>query len=84
MMETNMETATAYRTSDMYFAAFLKVAGCNLVDSVREDSKVVFLFEDQGSTVMRDLKRDYFSGAAKVSAQEMVQAIKTMKSLTHM
>lgn len=73
-----------YRTSDMHFAAYLKVAGCALVDTVRESNKVIFLFEDQGPTVMRDLKRDYFSGAAKVSALDLVQAIKTMKQLTHM
>jgi hypothetical protein len=80
-----METGTGnYRTSDMHFAAYLKVAGCPLVDTVREEGKVVFLFEDQGPTVMRDLKRDYFSGAAKVSALDLVQAIKMMKSLTHM
>lgn len=78
-----METGH-YKTSDMYFSAYLKAAGCLFVDTVRDGGKVVFLFEDQGPAIMRDLKRDYFSGAAKVSALLLVQEIKTMKSLTHM
>lgn len=79
-----MDTQSDYRTSDMHFAAYLKVAGCTLRDTVREENKVVFLFEDQGSVIMRDLKRAYFSGEAKVSALDFVQAIRTMKQLTHM
>ncbi len=79
-----MENTGLFRTSDMHFAAYLKVAGCMLKDTTKEDNKVFFLFEDQGPRVMHGLKQDYFSGVAKVSALDLVQAIKTMKQLTHM
>ncbi len=73
-----------YRTSDLYYAAFLKTAGVPLYDTVRESGKVVFLFEPQDSQVMRDLKRGYFGSSAKVLALDFAQAVKLMKTLTHM
>jgi hypothetical protein len=82
-METENESGH-FRTSDMYYAAYLKVAKVPLVDTVREGGKVVFLFDPPDTTMMRALKNDYFSGHAKVSALEYKQAIQTMKQLTHM
>lgn len=76
--------ADNYRTSDLYYAAYLKVAGVEFVDTVREDSRVFFLFDEQAPGSLRDLKRQFFSGQAKVSALDYAQAIKTMKTLTHM
>lgn len=77
-----------YRTSDIYFAAYLKVAAVPFHDtvSVTEDgkTKLVFEFHPHDMGVMRDLKREYFSGKAKVSAIDFTQAIKMMKQLTHM
>jgi len=73
-----------YRTNDMYFAGYLKVARVPFSDTVRENGKVVFLFEAADQTVMRDLKRQYFSGTATVSALDYAQAVKWAKSLTHM
>jgi len=82
-MDTHTE-GDAYRTSDLYFSAYLRVAGVPFIEEVREGGRVVFLFEPQDQKVMRDLKRQYFSGKAKVAALDFVQAIKVMKSLTHM
>jgi len=73
-----------HRTADMYYAAYLKVCAVPFLGDEKEDGRVWFLFEDQGSKVMRDLKRQFFSGTAKVSALDLVQAIKTMKQLTHL
>ena len=74
-----------YRTSDLYYAAYLKVAGVDFIDTEREGSRVFFLFKDDGEgTVMRDLRREYFSGHSKVSALALVQEIKNMKSLTYL
>ena len=51
---------TPYRTKDLYYSAYLRVAGVPFVGAERQDDgKVVFLFEDQGATAMRDLKRGY-------------------------
>ena len=71
-----------YRTSDLYFAAYLKVAGVPLVDTEWEGRRLFFIFEDQGQDVMRNLKKEYFSDYAKVNAMSYVQAIKLMKNLT--
>ena len=72
-----------YRTSDLYFAAYLRVAQVPLGDTERENGRVVFLFESQGSQVMRELKRQYFADIAKVNVMSFVQAIRTMKALTY-
>ena len=77
------EPQSHYRTSDLYFAAYLKVAQVPLVDAVREGGRVYFLFEDQGRAIMRELKRQYFADVAKVPAMSFVQAIRTMKSMTY-
>ncbi len=75
---------TPYRTKDLYFSAYLRVAGVPFLEAVRQDDgKVVFLFEDLGAPAMRDLKRDYFSDRAKVPAMSFVQMIRAMKSLTY-
>jgi hypothetical protein len=71
-----------YKTTDLYYAAYLKVAGVPFRGTEREGGRVTFLFEDQGSLVMRDLRTAYFTDAAKVAPLMFVQAIKTMKSLT--
>lgn len=84
-----MQDGGQYRTRDMHYAAYLRVASVPFLDTkveVGKDGKrhVYFLFEPQDTTVMRDLKKQYFSGRAKVSALEYAQALKTMKILTHM
>ncbi len=72
-----------YKTSDLYFAAYLKVAGVPFVDTEWEGRRMFFVFEDQGQDLMRNLKKEYFSDKAKVNAMSFVQSIKLMKNLTH-
>jgi len=75
---------TPYRTKDLYFSAYLRVAGVPFLSAERqEDGKVVFLFEDIGTAPLRDLKSGYFSDSAKVPAMSFVQMIRVMKSLTY-
>jgi hypothetical protein len=88
MQAAHQTGADPYRTSDLYFAAYLDVAGVPFLGDSFEAGKdgkkrTFLLFEDQGSRVMRDLKNDYFTGRAKVSAQSLVQAIKKMKQLVY-
>jgi len=71
-----------YKTTDLYYAAYLKVAGVPFLCIEREGGRVTFLFGDQGPLVMRDLRNAYFTDAAKVAPLLFVQAIKAMKSLT--
>lgn len=71
-----------YKTSDLYYAAFLKVAGVKLLEPLREGKRVTFVFES--SEAIRDLKRDYFTRSAKVSALDFADEIRSMKSLIHL
>lgn len=75
-------TEPLYKTTDLYYAAYLKVAGVPFRGAEREGGRVTFLFEDQSSLVMRDLRTAYFTDTAKVAPLMFVQAIKTMKALT--
>ncbi len=74
-----------YRTADMYYAAYLRVAGCNLKDTVKEQhgaqKRVYFLFENNPN--MRDLKVQYFNRTAKVPALQYADEVRSMKALTH-
>jgi len=70
-----------FRTADIYFAAYLKVAGVEFVGTEREGQRVLFVFSaPEGS--MRDLKNQYFNRTAKVVALSYADEVKTMKSLT--
>lgn len=75
-----METKR-WRTADLYFAAYLKVAGVPFVEAVRENGRVHFTFDPSDN--MRDLKNQYYNRTAKVSALSYADEIKVMKSLTH-
>ena len=55
-----------YKTADLYYAAYLRVAGCQLMDCVKEQGRCYFMFEPNPN--MRDLKRDYFNRKGKVPA----------------
>lgn len=84
-MGTQNSSTGQYRTADLYYAAYLKVAGVPYRDSVRENGRVYFLFnEDESSQAMRDLRQQFFNGRGKVSALEYKQAIQTFKTITHM
>jgi len=71
-----------YRTSDLYFAAYLKVAGIKFLEAIREGDRIIFIFEE--GEAMRDLKNVYFNRSAKVVAMNFADEIKAMKALTHM
>lgn len=86
-MSSGVKTSTAtmdvaYRTSDLYYAAFLRVAGVKFLEAVRVEGRVYFLFEN--SDGMRDLKREYFNRSAKVSALDYADEVRNMKALVHL
>jgi len=72
-----------YRTSDLYYAAYLKVAGVTFIGTEREGGRVFFVFESPEAG-LRDLKTQYFNRVAKVPAMTYADEIKAMKNLTHM
>ena len=81
-----MANNSTYRTSDLYYAAYLKVAGVPLKGTeadVEGSRRVFFVFEGQDPGVLRDLKDQYFMDRAKVHALSYSQAVKVLKSLLH-
>lgn len=69
-----------FRTADIYFAAYLKVAGVEFLGTEREGPRVYFIFVIPEG--MRDLKNQYYNRTAKVSALTYADEVKTMKNLT--
>ena len=70
-----------YRTSDLYYAAYLRVARVPLVTTEREGRRVFFVFER--AEALDDLKQQFFNRTGKVEALTYADEIKAMKSLTH-
>ena len=75
------EERNGYRTSDLYYAAYLKVAGVKLTGTQRDGGRVYFLFEEAES--MRELRDQYYNRTSKVAALTYADEIKVMKALTH-
>ena len=75
-------TDQTYRTSDLYYAAYLRTAGVPLVESVREGGRVFFVFEKSES--INELKKQYFNRTSRVAALTYADEIRSMKALTHM
>jgi len=73
---------TNYRTSDLYYAAYLRVAGIPLLEAAKEDRRVFFVFENIEG--IQDLKKQYFNRTSKVPALTYADEIRSMKALTHM
>jgi hypothetical protein len=76
-----MDKVEAFRTSDLYYAAFLRVAGVPFIQTETEGRRVFFVFELV--TGLKDLKAQYFNRTAKVPALTLVDEIRAMKQLTH-
>jgi len=70
-----------YKTSDLYYAAYLKVAGVLLKHTEREGKRVFFVFER--TELISDLKQQYFNRTSKVPALTYADEIRSMKALTH-
>ena len=72
-----------FRTSDLYFAAYLYVAGVPHKGADNDGRRVWFLFEPPDKASMRDLKDGYYKDQAKVQALSYTQAVKKMKALVY-
>lgn len=74
-------TEQHYPTSDLYYAAYLRVAGVPYLGEEVDGRQVIFKFEDGPN--IKDLKKDYFSGNGKVSALHYKREVVDLKALTH-
>ena len=72
------------KTCDLYYAAFLKTAGFTLADLDRSnDRKKYFVFEDPSGLAVKT-QTDYVNGLAKVSAKDLIDNIRALKTLINM
>lgn len=73
-----------FSTSDLYFAAYLLVAGVPMKRTDRvSGSKFAFIFDTSISNI-EELKQGWITQTVKVSALAYANQIKTLKSAVHM
>lgn len=71
-----------YKTCDLYYAAYLKTAAVEFLGTERNEDRTTFIFTKPDN--IRDLKTQFFTRRAKVSAMTYADEIKALKTLTHM
>ena len=84
-VSTSGAKSKLYRTSDIYFAAFLCSIDFNLMTTEESRAgdgsrKVIFVFKMAPEHVKRS-KTSFFGGSATVNAQKFVNNIRSLKSL---
>ena len=83
---SDIDYSKCYRTTDLYFAAFLKVADVPFVDCVPkagERNRKEFLFEY--TDAVKELKNVWFRREqVKISPLAFSQEIQMLKGMTHM
>lgn len=80
----NEKDGQDFRTSDLYFAAYLQVAGTGLKGTDREPGgKVSFVF-DTSLINIAELRTAWFNHTGRVAALPYANAIKSLKSICHM
>jgi hypothetical protein len=74
-----------YKTADLYYAAYLAVAGVSFIETtcVAEKGKKQVFFWFESTDMLKDLKRDYFNRKGKVSALQYADEVRSYKNLTH-
>ena len=69
-----------YKTSDLYFSAFLRTAGCTQVKHEKDERGRTYFFFEDAQSIPR-LKDDYYNNRAKVIALEFTNNIRSQKSI---
>ena len=84
-MENGSVQNGRYRTADLYYAAYLKTAAVEFLGTEpdpKDSKRTNFVFQRPDN--IRDLKAQYFTRRAKISALSYADEIKALKTLTHM
>jgi hypothetical protein len=79
-MSTHIQSTDELETHDIYFAAYLLLAGCVLKKERRVGPRKYFVFTNPAGS-MGDLRTAFYSGSGTVKAHEYSQKIMAMKSL---
>jgi NADH:ubiquinone oxidoreductase subunit D len=69
-----------YETHDIYLAAYFAIAGCTYLRKRKAGSRVHFVFTNVGGT-MQQMREAFYSGQAKVVANQYAQQIQHFKQL---
>jgi len=79
------DQSNSFKTSDLYFAAYLQVAGVEMTGTKRnpDNRKVSFVFDTSIANIS-ELKNAWFNNQGKVPALPFANAIKSLKSIVHM
>lgn len=74
-----------FRTTDLYFSAYLQCAGVEMkrTDRDEQSGQVSFIFDSTISNI-DELKAAWINNTAKVPAQPYAHAIRSLKSACHM
>lgn len=74
-----------FQTSDLYYSAFLKTAGFTLLKLKKSENgrQKFFVFEDPSGLITK-IQTDYVNGVAKVSAKDLIDNIRALKTLINM
>jgi len=75
-----MSDQEEYETYDIYLAAYLMQAGCDMRRKRRQGNRVFFVFTNNGGSI-KDLRDAFYSNQATVKAYDFSQKIKAMKEL---
>lgn len=76
-------TQKTFSTNDLYYAAFLKTAGFGLSEIKTDKGKKYFVFEDSSGLILK-AQTDYVNGVSKVSAKDLIDNIRALKTLINM
>lgn len=71
-----------FETHDIYLAAYLDVAGCEMTKRRRQGARVHFTFANVGGDI-RTLREAFFSGKAMVSASKYADLVRKYKEMCH-
>jgi len=80
----NSETKDGrYETTDLYFAAYLQVAGAAMHGTAKHGTRVSFVFNSDVVNI-DELRTAWFNRSGRVSALDYANTIKNLKHLCHM
>jgi hypothetical protein len=72
-----------YHTTDLYFAAYLQVAGAPMQKAAKQGGRISFVFNCDVVNI-DELRTAWFNQTGKVSALAYANTIKNLKHLCHM
>jgi len=73
-----------YRTADIYYAAFLRVAKVPYLRTERDDQERRTYFYFENNNGLRELRTQFFNREARVVARDFAEEIRALKTLLHM